>query len=57
LNADGVVNAVDVQIAMDQALGVAACGTAGQLYNGQCNVVAVQRVINATLGGTCRVGP
>jgi hypothetical protein len=57
LNGDGVVNSLDVQAAINQALGSTPCGTADLLQNGQCNVVDVQRVINATLGGVCRVGP
>ena len=57
LNGDGVVNALDVQIAINQALGISACSTAALMGSGQCNVVDVQRVINASLGGVCLVGP
>lgn len=57
LNSDGVVNTTDVQSAMNQAIGTAACGTADLLQNGTCNVVDVQRVVNASLGQSCRVGP
>jgi len=56
LNADGAVNSLDVQIAINQALGMAACGNAALQQAGQCNVVDVQRVINASLGGACRTG-
>jgi hypothetical protein len=57
LNGDGVVNAADVQLAINQALGLSPCGSAALQQNGQCNVVGVQRVINASLGGVCRIGP
>ncbi len=56
LNADGVVNVADVMIAINQALGTAACTNAALQGNGQCNVVDVQRVINASLGLSCRTG-
>ena len=56
LNSDGMVNALDVQIAINQALGINACSTADLTGNGQCTVVDVQRVINASLGGACTVG-
>jgi hypothetical protein len=57
LNGDGAVNATDVQLAVDQALGRAACSTADLVGNGTCDVVDVQRIINASLTGTCKVGP
>jgi hypothetical protein len=57
LNSDGLVNATDVQIAIDQALGITPCTNADLIGNGQCNVVDVQRVINATMGAACKVGP
>jgi hypothetical protein len=57
LNSDGAVNAQDVQLAKDQALGTASCSTADVHRNGTCNVVDVQRIINAALGGACTVGP
>ncbi len=54
LNSDGVVNNVDVQLAVNQALGIVPCTTAGALqHNGQCTVVGVQEVINTSLGGAC----
>jgi hypothetical protein len=56
LNGDGKIDAVDVQIAINQALGLSPCNTADLLQNGQCSVVDVQRVINASLGGACLVG-
>jgi hypothetical protein len=57
LNGDGIVNAVDVQIAINQALGIVPCGSADLQNNGTCNVVDVQRVIVAALGEACLVGP
>jgi hypothetical protein len=57
LNADGVVNAVDVQLAINQALGIAPCTNADLIGNGVCSVLDVQRIINAANGGVCRVGP
>jgi hypothetical protein len=55
VNKDGTVNSADVSLATDQALGKAAC-TSDLDGNGVCNVVDVQRVINASLGQSCRVG-
>jgi hypothetical protein len=57
LNGDGAVNVVDVQLAINQALGTAPCTTADLQHNGQCNVIDVQRVVNAALGGNCVTGP
>jgi len=54
LNQDGVVNTLDVNLAVQQALGLASC--TDLTGDGVCNVVDVQRVINAMNGGTCRVG-
>ena len=57
LNGDGVVDSIDVQIALNQAVGTVVCGSADLQQNGACNVIDVQRVVNASLGQTCRVGP
>ena len=57
LNDDGVVNLFDVQIAINQVLGISPCTNADLLQNGQCSVVDVQRVLNASLGGACLIGP
>ena len=57
LNTDGAVNSQDVQLAINQALGVAPCTSADLMQSQQCNVIDVQRVIAASLGGACRVGP
>jgi hypothetical protein len=56
LNSDGVVNAVDVQNAINQTLGIALCNTADLRRDGHCSVIDVQRVINASLGGICVTG-
>jgi YetA-like protein/Bacterial Ig-like domain (group 1)/Dockerin type I domain len=56
LNGDGVVNAIDIQIAIGQSLGSSTCSTADLNKDGVCNVIDVQRVINASAGGTCRIG-
>ncbi|MBZ5591474.1 MAG: right-handed parallel beta-helix repeat-containing protein [Acidobacteriia bacterium] len=56
LNSDGSVNVVDVQRAINQALGNLACTNGDLDGNGRCEVTDVQRVINAALGGGCRVG-
>jgi hypothetical protein len=56
LNGDGVVNTLDVQIATNQVLGISPCTSADLMQAGQCNVVDVQRVILASLGGGCRIG-
>ena len=56
LNSDGVVDGVDVQLAINQVLGAATCGTAALAQVGTCNVIDVQRVIVAALGGACRIG-
>jgi hypothetical protein len=56
LNTDGVVNVVDVQLAVNAALGLAPCGFADLAGSGTCNVVDVQRIINAALGFPCLTG-
>ncbi len=55
LNQDGTVNVADVQSAINMSLGQAVC-TANIYGTGVCNVVVVQRVTNAALGGTCVTG-
>lgn len=52
LNQDGIVNAADVQAAINMSLGTAPC-TARIAGAGVCDVVIVQRVIDALLGGPC----
>jgi len=55
LNHDGSVNNVDVQLAMNMALGLTPC-TANIYGPGVCNIIVVQRVTNAALGGACLTG-
>ena len=55
INKDNFVNALDVQMGIDQALGTSSC-TGDLDSNGRCDVIDVQRVINAALGGACRTG-
>jgi len=56
LNGDGSVTAVDIQLVVDQALGLAACSTGDVNGDGMCNVVDVQIVIDAALGLACKAG-
>jgi hypothetical protein len=55
LNSDGVVNVADITLAVNMALGASTC-TANVEGPGVCDVVVVQRVTNAALGGTCVTG-
>lgn len=52
LTGDGVVNAADVQAAINMSLGLSTC-TANIAGANVCNVEVVQRVVNASLNGTC----
>ena len=52
----GVIDAADVQAAINMTLGVQPC-TANIAGSVLCNVAVVQRVINAALSGTCKTGP
>jgi hypothetical protein len=53
LNKDGVVNSADISLGVNMALGLSSC-TASITGTGGCNVLMVQRVVDATLpGGTC----
>ncbi len=52
LNQDGTVNVADVQLATGMSLGRLLC-TAAINGTGVCNVIVVQRVMNAALGGPC----
>jgi hypothetical protein len=54
LNSDGSVNTVDVQLIVNMTLGISAC-TASVVGAGVCNVVVVQRIVNAALGSGCVV--
>lgn len=54
LNGDRFVNVIDAQWASNMLFGIIPC-TAAIAGRGVCNVVVVQRVINAVLGGPCVV--
>ena len=54
LSADGSVNVLDVSRAVSMTLGLSPC-TANINGPTVCNVVTVQRIVNATLGGACVV--
>jgi hypothetical protein len=56
VNGDGTVNILDVQAAINQAMGLAVC-TVDLTGNGVCNAIDVQRVVDAALGGPCVTGP
>jgi hypothetical protein len=55
LNSDGADNAADVTLAVNMDIGMATC-TANIIAVNVCNVVVVQRVTNAALGGACSAG-
>ncbi len=57
LNHDGSVNALDVQLAINQVIGVTTCSNADLIGSGTCTVVSVQRIINDITTGVCRTGP
>lgn len=55
LNQDSSVNVADVQLGVNMSLGLAPC-TANIYGTGVCNVIVVQRLVNAALGGPCVTG-
>ena len=56
-NGDGQVNIFDVQLTIGQMIGTIPCTTGDLTQSGSCNIIDVQRVINAALGAACVVGP
>lgn len=56
LNSDGAVNKADADLAVSMVLGPASGCTANIIGPGICNIVIVQRVINAVLTGSCVTG-
>ncbi|MBZ5593077.1 MAG: hypothetical protein LAP39_12620 [Acidobacteriia bacterium] len=57
VNKDGAVNIADVQMMVNEALGVLTCSSDLD-GSGKCDIADVQRVITAALGGTCNAtGP
>lgn len=55
VNKDGTVNTTDVSQEESAVLGTASCQTDLD-GDGACNIVDLQRIINASQGQTCRVG-
>src|ERR1019366_3468926 len=55
LNGDGAVNILDVQLATNMVLWLAPC-TANVIGAGVCNIVMIQRVVNAAVSGACVTG-
>src|ERR1017187_6773598 len=55
LNGDGAVNILDVLLATNMVLSLAPC-TANVIGAGVCNIVMIQRVIDAVVSGTCLTG-
>lgn len=55
LNKDGIVNNTDVNSAISMSLGPSSGCTANIIGQGVCNVVVVQRVVNA-INGACVIG-
>jgi YVTN family beta-propeller protein len=53
INLDATINVQDIQLAVNQALGVSVCSNADLDHDGICNVLDVQRLYNAALGGSC----
>jgi len=56
LNGDGVVNMLDVQIAINQVIGISPCTNADLIGTGTCTAMDVQRVANAAAGQACKTG-
>ena len=56
VNCSGSTDVTDVQLEVNQVLGVAPC-TADINKDGVCNVIDVQRVVNAAMGGVCTTTP
>lgn len=54
LNADGVVDKADVDLSVSMSLGQTVCN-ANIAGPGVCDAVVVQRIVNAALGGDCRL--
>ena len=54
VNKDGIVNILDVQMAVEQSLGAMPCATTNLLHDG-CTLADVQIIINAALGQGCSI--
>lgn len=53
LDGTGTTQVNDVQLCANQATGITSCTNGDIDLNSSCNVVDVQRVVNAALGGAC----
>jgi hypothetical protein len=53
VNGDGTVQIGDVQVEVNQILGIAPCTTGDINHDGKCDISDLQRVIAAALGGAC----
>lgn len=57
INADGLVNIIDVQFVIQQALGRAACKTGDLNNDGRCDSADVTIAVGNALVGACRSNP
>jgi hypothetical protein len=53
LDADNATNVTDVQLSVNQAIRVTACSSGDVNRDGSCDVIDVQRIVNAVLSGSC----
>ena len=53
LNGDGRIDILDIQLAINEALGAAPCTNGDINSDGSCNVQDVQSLINSVMTGTC----
>lgn len=56
VNTDGFVNVIDVHSATNQILGLSSCTTADIDGGGHCDIIDLQKIINAAPGGSCIAG-
>lgn len=54
INGDGRLNVIDVQLCVNQVIGVAPCTNADINHDGVCNVLDVQKLVNGVLGFICQ---
>ena len=52
LSADGRIDLLDFQLSINMGLGLVTC-TANVIGPGVCNIILVQRIVNAAMGGAC----
>lgn len=55
VNGDGALNVLDVQLAIDQAVGVLPCGAGDINKDGKCDQSDYAIAINASLSGVCNI--